>query len=63
MVELGYGGNLGKRMKRANKLGARLALVIGEDELARGMVVLRDLDQGQQSEIPLTEAVARLNSF
>jgi histidyl-tRNA synthetase len=63
LVELGYGGNLGKRMKRANKLGARLALVIGEDELARGMVVLRDLDQGQQSEIPLTEAVARLNSF
>jgi histidyl-tRNA synthetase len=53
-VDLGYGGNVGKRMKRANKIEARYAVVIGEDELARGIVVLRDLDAGSQKEV--TEA-------
>ncbi len=42
-VDLGYGGNAGKRMKRANKINARVALILGEDELARGAVMLRDL--------------------
>ncbi len=52
-VDLGYGGNLGKRMKRANRLGARAALILGEAELAAGSVTLRDLDSGEQSEIAL----------
>lgn len=52
-VEQGYSGNLGKRMKRANKLAARAAVMIGEDELARGAVTLRDLDSGEQIEVAL----------
>lgn len=52
-VDLGYRGNMGRRMKRANKLGARLAIILGEDELARGMAGLRDLDSGAQSEVAL----------
>src|SRR5262249_522795 len=31
-VDLGYSGNVGRRMKRANKVGARVALLLGEDE-------------------------------
>jgi histidyl-tRNA synthetase len=62
-VDLGYGGNTGKRMKRANKLNARLALILGEDELKRGAVMLRDLDGGEQQEVPLGEIQAKLALF
>ena len=52
-IELGFSGNMGKRMKRADKLGARAAIIRGEDELARAMVTLRDLDAGTQQEVAL----------
>ena len=52
-VDLGYGGNLGKRMKRANRLNASAAVILGEDELARGVAAVRDLDSGEQEEVPL----------
>ncbi len=52
-VELGYSGNMKKRMARANKVNARFAVILGEDEAARGAVTLRDLDGGTQDEVPL----------
>jgi histidyl-tRNA synthetase len=60
LVDLGYSGNLGRRMRRANKINARAAVLIGEDELARGVVTLRDLDSGEQSEVSIGELRARL---
>ncbi|HYM03142.1 MAG TPA: histidine--tRNA ligase, partial [Stellaceae bacterium] len=54
-VETGYSGNVGKRMKRANKVGARAAVILGDDELARAAATLRDLDTGEQIEVPLGE--------
>jgi histidyl-tRNA synthetase len=63
VVDLGYGGNVGKRMKRANKIEARIALVLGEDELARGAVTFRDLDAGSQEEVPLDGLEARLGAI
>lgn len=63
VVELGYGGNVGKRMKRANKLNARAALLIGSDELARQAATLRDLDSGEQEEVPLAALKERLAQF
>jgi histidyl-tRNA synthetase len=62
-VDLGYGGNAGKRMKRANKINARLALILGEDELTRGAVMLRDLDGGEQQEVLLGEIQGKLALF
>jgi histidyl-tRNA synthetase len=53
-VDLGFSGNLGKRMKRANKIEARVALILGEEECARGGVTVRDMDSGEQGEVPLT---------
>lgn len=52
-VELGHSGNMKKRMARANKVGARLAVILGEDEAARGAATVRDLDTGAQEEVPL----------
>ena len=52
-ADLGYSGNLGKRLKRANKIGARAAVLLGEDEAARDAATVRDLDTGEQVEVPL----------
>ncbi len=62
-VDLGYSGNVGRRMKRANKIGARAAVILGEDELARGAATLRDLDTGEQVEVPLGALRDRLAPF
>ncbi|MEO9902276.1 histidine--tRNA ligase [Nisaea sp.] len=52
-VEMGYSGNLGKRMKRANKVSASHAVIIGETELEKGVATIRDLDSGTQIEVAL----------
>jgi len=62
-VELGFGGNIGKRLRRADKLGAAAAVILGEDELARGEAGLRDLDSGEQAGVPLAELEERLARF
>ena len=38
-------------LARASKIGARFALIIGDDEIARGVVQLRDLKQSEQREL------------
>lgn len=63
IVELGFGGNVGKRMKRANKLNACAAVLIGTNELARQAATLRNLDSGEQTEVPLAELSERLGAF
>ncbi|QKJ88219.1 Histidine--tRNA ligase [Paramixta manurensis] len=42
------GGNFKKQFARADKWGARVALVLGEDEIAAGQVVVKDLRTGEQ---------------
>ena len=58
--DLGFRGNVGKRMKQANKVNARTAVLVGGDELARGAVAVRDLDTGEQVEVPRDRIVAHL---
>ncbi len=53
-VDLGFSGNVKKRLNRANKADAIAVILIGEDELAKGIVTLRDMETGEQSEAPLT---------
>ena len=62
-IEMAFKGNVGKRMKRANKLNARAALLLGEDEIARKACTFRDLDEGSQTEIPLEAVEAKLASL
>jgi len=52
-VDLGYSGNMKKRMARADKVNARFAVIMGEEEATRGAVTIRDLDGGVQDEVPL----------
>ena len=60
IVDLGYRGNVTRRMKRADRIGARVALLLGEDELEHNVVTLRDLDSGEQSEVPRNALEATL---
>jgi histidyl-tRNA synthetase len=52
------GGNFKAQFRRADRSGAALALVLGEDELARGAVQLKPLREGAGSalEAPLATA-------
>ena len=50
-VDILASGKLKKRMARANEQGALLAVMIGEDELAKGVVTVRDLHDGEQAEV------------
>jgi histidyl-tRNA synthetase len=63
VIDLGYSGNLRKRMERANKINARAAVILGEDELRRNAATLRDLDTREQVEVPLGELEQRLAVF
>jgi histidyl-tRNA synthetase len=59
-AEQGWRGNLKKKMERAGKSGARLAVLIGSDEVAAGTVTLRDLANGEQAIMPAGNAVAEI---
>ncbi len=47
-------GNMGKKMKAANKLGAKFALIAGADELSRHSVSVRNMLDGTQTEIEIS---------
>ncbi len=59
-AEMAYRGNLKRRMERANRIGARAAVILGEDEAARGVAQLKHLDTGVQEEVALDQLAARL---
>jgi histidyl-tRNA synthetase len=49
--EMAYRGNMKKRMERANRIGASWAVIIGEEEVERGIVRLKNLADGSQKEV------------
>jgi histidyl-tRNA synthetase len=53
------------QFRRADESGARLALIVGEDELARGVIALKPLRgaESTQVEYPLAELSARVDEF
>jgi histidyl-tRNA synthetase len=61
-VEQDYRGTMKRRMQRANKLNARAAVIIGDDELAKGVAQVKDLDSGAQREVTLDALVDALLS-
>ncbi len=61
-VEQEYRGNMKRRMQRANKLNARAVLIIGDDELAKGVAQLKDLDSGAQTEVALDKLAEALKA-
>jgi histidyl-tRNA synthetase len=55
------GGNFKAQFRRADRSGAPLALILGDNELERGVAALKPLRQeGGQQEVPLAELAARI---
>ena len=53
-IETDYeNSSLKSQMRRADRLGARYVVIIGDDEIARGKVILRDMTTQQQHEMDL----------
>ena len=52
-TETSFRGNMKKRMARAAASGARLAVIVGDDELARGEAALKTLATGEQRAVAL----------
>lgn len=52
-IDMAYDGNVGKRMKRANKIAAWASVVIGDEELAAGNANVRLMAAGEQQTVAL----------
>ncbi|NIR17649.1 MAG: histidine--tRNA ligase, partial [Desulfobacterales bacterium] len=48
------------QMRRADKLGATHVLILGDDELAKGVATLRNMEASVQEDIPLEGIVEEL---
>ncbi len=62
-IELGYRGNLKRRLSRANKLNARIAIILGADELEQDAATIRDFDSGEQRLVKLVELKDQLARY
>ena len=62
-VDLGYSGNMGKRMKRADKVNAIASVILGDDELAKNVATVRDMQSGEQAEVPLSDLREHLAKY
>ncbi len=48
------------QLKYADRLGARYAVVIGDNEIEKGVAILRDMENSAQEELPFDELAQRL---
>ncbi|MFB6434574.1 MAG: histidine--tRNA ligase [Candidatus Malihini olakiniferum] len=57
------GGNFKKQFARADKWRARIALVLGENEVASGQVIVKNLSSGEQDSLSQADIAARLTTL
>ncbi|MBC7365679.1 MAG: histidine--tRNA ligase [Undibacterium sp.] len=53
----------GKQLKAASDSGAKLALIYGAEELAKGVVKIRDLGDRTESEVPSAQVVSAVRDY
>jgi histidyl-tRNA synthetase len=61
--DMGYRGNMKKRMQRANASGAAWAIILGDDELVRGEAAVRNLGTGEQQAVALDALIATVTAL
>ncbi|HEY1410832.1 MAG TPA: His/Gly/Thr/Pro-type tRNA ligase C-terminal domain-containing protein, partial [Rhodopila sp.] len=59
-AEMAYRGNVKRRMERANRTGAKAAVILGDDDIANGVAQVKDLVTGTQEAIPFSHIPSRL---
>ncbi len=57
------GASLRSQMRRANDIGARFVLIVGENEIASGRYTLKRMSDGAQVEIDETGMAAQLEEM
>jgi len=65
-VEIDYEGkSLKSQMRRSDKFNARFTLIVGEEEIAKGRAMLKNMDAGNQEEVSLIkeEIAGKLKIF
>ena len=64
ITELGFGARkLPRELERANKLGVAYAVIAGDNELAAGEAVLREMKTGEQRRVPFARLAEELVSL
>ena len=63
VTDFAFSGNLKKRLSRANNLKAKAAILIGEDELVKGIVTIRNMETGDQIEADVGSLEESLTCF
>ena len=61
--DLGFSGNMSRRMKRADKIGAKVAVILGDNELDQKVVTVKNLASGEQSAIGLDRIADALEPY
>ena len=59
-VDMAYKGKMKQRLAKADALGARYALILGDDELAAGVVAVKDLATGEQRKVAFADVAEAL---
>lgn len=54
-VEVGYEGSLRSQLRRADKLASHYVFIMGDDELSSGRIQWKDLRDGSQGEVEITQ--------
>ncbi|MBM3457548.1 MAG: histidine--tRNA ligase [Armatimonadetes bacterium] len=57
------GRSMKAQMRAANRAGARVVLILGEDEAARGVVGWKDMEAGSQEEVAQSDVVNRVANY
>ncbi|MFN7922516.1 MAG: His/Gly/Thr/Pro-type tRNA ligase C-terminal domain-containing protein [Bryobacteraceae bacterium] len=60
VVELGADGKLKRALEQANKLAARFALIVGDNEINAGRYALKNMTSGEQVEVAREDLAARI---
>ena len=62
-IDMGYSGNLKKRLKHANKISADYAVIIGDEEVQNNNAIIRNLETGSQENIELKKLVKHIEKI
>jgi histidyl-tRNA synthetase len=55
-------GSLKSQMRIANKIGAKFTIIVGEEELSKNMVILRNMQTKEQKEVKIDNLINKLRS-
>lgn len=59
-VESAYGGSLKSQLRRADKLGAKWVVILGENEVQKGIAIIKNMKDGTQKEVLMGRLVEEL---